>query len=235
MTQCKEIVIDALDGSGKFSAYLAEPDSGQGPGVVLIQEIFGINENMRIMANKLAEEGFRVCAPDLFWRIEPNIQLDSEVEVEREKAMGLNQKVDKIAALKDCIATLNYLREKSSKAGVVGFCLGGRLAYHMATKSDADCSVGYYGVGIETVLDQAVDMDTPLMLHIPEQDHLCPKEAREAIYSALGEKSNVELFTYEGAGHAFARYNSTPYVESAATLANSRTIEFLSRWLEESK
>lgn len=227
MTKQTEIKITALDGSGEFSAYLSEPESGLGPGVVLIQEIFGVNDNIRLTADRIAEHGYRVCAPDLFWRLEPGVQLDSESEVGRSRAIALNKAVDKMLALKDCIATMNKLREGSVRVGVVGFCLGGRLAYYMATKTDVDCSVGYYGVGIETVLDQAVGLSTPLMLHIPENDHLCSPEARADIFAALEHKPEVSLHTYAGVGHAFARYGGGGFDHEAAESANARTLAFL--------
>lgn len=223
-----EVKISAFDGAGEFSAYLAEPQSGEGPGVVVLQEIFGVNQNMRQVADNFANMGYRVCVPDLFWRIEPGVQLDSATEEGRGKAMELFGKFHPATGLQDSKAALDFMKEGSKKVGVVGYCMGGRIAYHMATSSDADCCVGYYGVGIETVLDQAPNIKKPLMLHIPAEDHLCPPDAQAQIAKAMGDNSLVALHTYEGAGHAFARIGGHGYVESSATLANARTADFFS-------
>ena len=224
-----EVKISTLDGSGNFSAYLAEPESGEGPGVVLLQEIFGINQNMRDLADRYASEGYRVCVPDLFWRIESGVQLDSSTSAGREKAMEIFEQYDPVAGLKDSMAALAYMREKSDKVGVVGYCMGGRIAYHMAVLSDADCCVGYYGVGIDTVLDQAVNIKNPLILHIPAHDHLCPPKAQAKISEALVDHQQVALFIYDDAGHGFARMGGGGYVEAAANLADARTEEIFTK------
>lgn len=223
------VKIAANDGSGEFNAYVAKPANPNGAAIVLIQEIFGLNENMRLTAERFAAQGYTVYAPDIFWRIEAGVDLDSETDSGREQAMALMGQVDKFLALTDCITTMDVLRKEHSKVGVVGYCLGGRLTYHMACKSDVDCAVAYYGVGIETVLEQAENLTTPLTINIPELDHMCPPEARSAIYEALNNKSNVNLHTYAGVGHAFARYNSSIYNEEAANLANQRADDFLAR------
>ncbi|MCW8832693.1 MAG: dienelactone hydrolase family protein [Colwellia sp.] len=225
------IKIAASDGSGEFNAYVATPAKPNGAAIVLIQEIFGLNENIKLTAKYFAEQGYTVYAPDIFWRIEPGVDLDSQTESGREKAMALMAKLDKLLALKDCITTMDVLRQEHSKVGVVGYCLGGRLTYHMACNSNVDCAVAYYGVGIETVLEQADNLTTPLTINIPELDHMCPPEARAAIYEALDSKSNVNLHTYDGVGHAFARYNGSMYNEAAATLANQRAVDFLAKHL----
>ncbi|NIB38362.1 dienelactone hydrolase family protein [Pseudomaricurvus alkylphenolicus] len=224
-----EIKISAFDGTGEFSAYIAEPEGADGPGLVVLQEVFGVNQNMRDVADGFAKMGYRVCVPDLFWRIEPGVQLDSASEEGREKAMELFGKFQPATGLQDSMAALAFMKERCEKVGVVGYCMGGRLAYHMATASDADCLVGYYGVGIETVLDQAPNIKNPLMLHIPAEDHLCQPEAQAKINEALGDNPLVDLHTYAGAGHAFARVGGQGYVESAAKLANVRSAEFFSR------
>ncbi len=225
----REITIRAAGGAA-FMAYLAEPESGDGPGLVVIQDIFAVSDYLRGVADDFAAAGYRACAPDLFWRLEPGLALDHRREEDVARARAMGQAFDRDAGTADCMATLDYLRQKSPKAGAVGYCMGGRLAYHMATRSGADCSVGYYGVGIEDALDEAADLRGPLLLHIGETDVVCPPEAQAKIYEALEGNSLVTLHTYEGAGHAFARPGAT-YHEQAAARADARTLEYLKKHL----
>ncbi|NEO26021.1 MAG: dienelactone hydrolase family protein, partial [Kamptonema sp. SIO4C4] len=153
----KEITIQASDG-GSFQAYLATPNADLAPGVVMIQEIFGVNETMRGLADGYAAAGYLAIVPDLFWRQEAGVQLSDQKEADWKRAFELYQGFDEDKGTEDLIATLNTLRLMENclgRVGTVGFCLGGKLAYLMATRSDADCNVGYYGVGIEKNLDEA--------------------------------------------------------------------------------
>ncbi|MEQ8165942.1 MAG: dienelactone hydrolase family protein, partial [Alphaproteobacteria bacterium] len=151
-----EIEITASDGAG-FAAYMASPETGKGPGILLIQEIFGVNANMRQIADGFAAAGYVVLCPDLFWRQEPGVQLTGNTQEEFQRAFGLLEGFDMEKGIDDLKSTLTALRDLDActgKAGSVGYCLGGRLAYLMATRSDADCNVSYYGVGIEGLLDE---------------------------------------------------------------------------------
>ncbi|MDB5408255.1 MAG: Carboxymethylenebutenolidase, partial [Rhodospirillales bacterium] len=150
----KYITVAANDG-GAFRAYLATPESGSGPGIVLLQEIFGINQYMRDVADSYAEEGYVVLAPDLFWRLEPDVELN---ETQFEKAFALYGKFDVAKSVEDITATVAALRALPScqgKVGALGFCLGGKLAYLAAAHSGVDCAVSYYGVAIDEQLDVA--------------------------------------------------------------------------------
>ena len=184
-----EITIQAADG-GSFSAYLAVPKAGKGPGMVVIQEIFGVNAVMRGISDNLAAQGYTAICPDLFWRMKPGIQLTDQTEAEWKLAVGYFGRFDADKGAADLKATLAALRKHpacSGKVGAVGYCLGGKLAYFMATRSDADCSVGYYGVGIQDQLGEAKNLKKPLMLHIAEKDQFVPSEAQAKIKAALAQ------------------------------------------------
>lgn len=224
-----EIHIPALDGSGRFSGYLSLPPSGRGPGLVLAQEIFGVNETMRRLAARYSEEGYVVLVPDLFWRQEPGVQLGYSPE-DWQRAFGLAQKFDEARGVQDIQAAINALRarpELSGGVGVVGYCLGGKLAFRSAYETDCDVAVGYYGVGIEKALDKQTSARAPLTLHFAENDAFCPPEARTVIYRALSDHQDVKLYTYRGCDHAFAREQGDHYVKLAAELAHERSMATL--------
>lgn len=224
-----DITIAAGDG-GSFSAYLAVPDAIPAPGILLIQEIFGVNDVMRTIADGFANLGFVTLCPDLFWRQEPGIQISDKTEEEWQRAFQLYQGFDSAKGMEDLGTSLAHLRgleECNGKAGCVGFCLGGSLTYFMAANTDVDASVGYYGIGIEGALDQAAGITHPLMLHIAENDDFVPAEAQAAMKEGLSGNDLVTIHTYPGAGHAFARIGGTTYNGDAAATANQRTVDFL--------
>ena len=224
-----EITIEAADGSGGFSAYLATPPSGSGPGVVVVQEIFGVNQVMRDLTDMLAAQGYNAICPDIFWRIEPGIQLTDQTEAEWSRAVELYQAFDAAKGMDDIQATMTAIRNHqacSGKVGAVGFCLGGFLAYLSATRTDCDGAVGYYGVAIENQLEEAANISKPLMLHIAEEDGFCSKEAQAKIHAGLGPNALVTLHSYAGMDHAFARAGGEHYDADAAATAHERTLEF---------
>jgi carboxymethylenebutenolidase len=223
-----EVTIAGPDGG--FGGYLARPEGGVGPGVVVIQEVFGVNPVMRGITDSLAAEGFAALCPDLFWRQEPGLQLSDQNETELARAFELFQGFDFPAGVRDVAATLDHLRSEDActgTVGVVGFCLGGLLAYLAGTRTATDCAVGYYGVGIEQKLDEATNLTKPLMLHIATADEFVPEEAQTAVRGDLGTNPLVTIHEYEGLGHAFARRGGDHYDASAAALANGRTYDFL--------
>ncbi len=233
------ITIRSSEGQ-EFVAYLALPSTpsgpagGEGPGLVLLQEIFGVNRDMRAVADWYAARGFVVACPDLFWRQEPGVQLTDQSDEEFQRALKLYQGLDEAKAVADAAATLAFLREHpacTGKVGTVGFCLGGKLAYLLATRSDPDCSVGYYGVGIESALAEAPRISCPTMLHIAGDDQYCPPSAQEQIHQALDTHPLTTLHVYEGQDHAFARVGGPHLDAQAAELAQLRTLEFLVRHL----
>lgn len=223
-----DVTIAAPDG-GKFAAYLAKPASGKGPGVVVCQEIFGVNRFMRDVCDGLAKGGYLAICPDLFWRQQPGIQLTDKTEAEWQRAFELYKGFSERSGIDDLKTTLDYLRAVSGcsgKAGTVGYCLGGKLAYLMATRSSADCNVGYYGVGIENALGDAKNIKKPLMLHIAEKDSFCPPDAQKKIKAGLAGNRQVMIHAYPGMEHAFARVGGEHYDKAAAELANKRTADF---------
>ena len=223
-----EITIDGPD--GPFMAYCAAPGSAAAGVVVVLQEIFGINANIRGICDGLAQKGFLAVAPDLFWRIEPGIQLDPKVEAQMQRAFDLYGQFDVEAGMKDIAATVAAARAlpgANGKVGAVGYCLGGLLAYLTATRTDAEAAVGYYGVGIQTMLGEAAAITGDLVLHVAEEDGFVPKEAQAAMREGLEANPKVTLHFYAGMDHAFARKGGEHYDADAATLADDRTLAFL--------
>jgi carboxymethylenebutenolidase len=219
------IDIKAADG-GKFRGYLALPASGKGPGIVLCQEIFGINAYIREVADYYAEEGYVVLAPDLFWRLEKNVDLGYSEE-EWKKAFDFLQRFDIDKGMEDITAAVRTLRtrpEVAGKVGALGFCLGGRLAYLAAARSGVDCAVGYYGVTIEKYLNEAAKIKVPMVLHFASEDKYAPPAAVEQIKSAFKGRSEVEIYVYPGVDHAFARTGGMHYDRPASMMAHSRSI-----------
>jgi len=223
----QDITIEGAEGS--FSAYLAIPASGSGPGIVVAQEIFGVNQVMRDVANWIASEGFVALVPDLFWRIEPGIQITDKSDEEWKKAFELFGQFDPDKSMEDVQTTITHLRGLDActgKVGAVGYCLGGFLAYLAATRTDSDASVGYYGVRIPECLNEAAKITNPLMLHVATNDEFVPPEAQAQMHKALGGNPLITLHDYQGNDHAFARVGGAHYDKAAADLANSRTVDF---------
>ncbi|RMF09720.1 MAG: dienelactone hydrolase family protein, partial [Alphaproteobacteria bacterium] len=218
-----------------FDAYVARPASGRGPGVIVIQEIFGVNANIRGVADRLAGEGYFAVAPDLFWRQERGVDLAAKSEQDWEKAFALYKGFDVDRGIDDLKATVTALRSMegcTGKVGAVGYCLGGFLAYLMAARSDIDAAVGYYGVGIDAKLDEADNISAPLMLHIAKADAYVDAAAQAKIHAALDNHPMVTIHDYEGVDHAFTRPDGDHYDEAAAKLANERTSDFLAKLLK---
>jgi carboxymethylenebutenolidase len=228
------IKIESHDGK-TFSAYVAKPESqGAHPGLVLIQEIFGVNANMRSIANRYSKAGFFCVVPDLFWRLEPGLELDPAKESEMQKAFDLYGKFDVDLGIQDLQSTMEHIRtlpDLADNVGCIGFCLGGRLAFLMATRTNVDCAVSYYGVGIEGDLHEADKIKKPVLMHIAEKDQHVPPDAQRAIKEKLAHNRNVMIQTYAGCDHAFARSGGDNYNAGAANLADERTIAFLKEHL----
>jgi carboxymethylenebutenolidase len=213
---------------GEFDAYVAKPATGSGPALVVIQEIFGVNQVMRDLTDRYARAGYLALCPDLFWRIEPGIDITDRSEAEWKRAFELFNAFDVDAGVKDIAATIAHARQMNGggKVGAVGFCLGGLLAFLTATRTDADASVAYYGVGIENRLAEADKLAAPLMLHIAAEDQFVPKPAQAMIEAALKNHPQITLYTYPGRDHAFAREGGEHYDAGDAALAEKRTLEF---------
>lgn len=229
----QNVTIPALLG-GSFSAYLAAPITQPRAGIVLIQEVLGVNHNMRQTADDFAKAGYLVLVPDLYWRLEPNVQLDPEDEKQWAKAFELLGAFDVDSGVEDLKATLSVLRQYPSstgKVGSVGFCLGGKLAYFMATRSDADANVSYYGVDIDKNLVEATKIQKPLILHISANDEYVSPSAQTTIQQGLKDNPFVTIYRYEGVNHGFGRVGSSAYHKEAAELASDRTLAFLRQHL----
>lgn len=226
----RHIRVQATDGSGSFNGYLAVPRSGSGPGLVLAQEIFGVNRTMREVADYYAEEGYVVLVPDLFWRQQPDVELGYAPD-DWQRAFALYQGFDEARGMEDIQASISALRERpevqDGKVGVLGFCLGGKLAYLAACRTDADVAVGYYGVGIDAALGEADRIQCPLTLHVAELDKFCPPEARDRIVAALTGRPGVSLHVYRGMDHAFARAGGEHFHKPSALMAHERSIAAL--------
>ena len=219
------IEIKAADG-GKFRGYLAVPKTGKGPGIVLCQEIFGINAYIREVADYYAEEGYVVLAPDLFWRLEKDVEL-GYTEADFKRAFDFFQRFDTDKGMDDITAAVRTLRarpEVAGKVGALGFCLGGRLAFLAAARSGVDCAVGYYGVTIDQYLNEAAKIKVPMVLHFASEDKYAPPAAVEKIKAGLKDNPGVEIYVYPGVDHAFARTGGMHYDRPAHMMAHSRSI-----------
>lgn len=229
-----EVTIRAKDGAGEFVGYLSLPRgaSGKVPGIIMMQQIFGVNAEMRQFTDDFAAQGYVAICPDLFWRIEPGVQLAPTTPDGFKAALGYAQKLDHDKVVDDLNATLAFLRAHpacNGKVGTVGYCLGGLLAFLMAAHSDAQCNVGYFGVGIEKHIADAAKVAHPLLLHIPEKDRHVPPEAQAIVKTAL--KDRAELHLYPNADHAFNRVGAASYNVEVTALADDRTASFLARHL----
>jgi carboxymethylenebutenolidase len=225
--------ISTLERDGSFSAYCARPDGEPRAAIVVIQEIFGVNAGIRRKCDKLAADGYLALAPDLFWRLEPELELDPDIEADFKRALEFLGRFDQNQGVADIEATIRHARHKlgAGKVGAVGFCLGGRLAYMVAARTDADASVGYYAVGLPELLREKHAIARPLLLHIAGSDHFVPAEQQQAIHEALDDHPKVTLHDYAGEDHGFAAEMGRRRSEEAAQLADSRTAAFFAEHL----
>jgi carboxymethylenebutenolidase len=223
--------VDIESGEGAFGAYVVQPGGTARGAVVVIQEIFGVNENVRGKCAWLAREGFMAIAPDLFWRLEKRVELTDKSEAEWARAFDLMKRFDQEKGVGDIQKTIDHARSGAAKVGAVGYCLGGLLAYLTACRTNVDAAVGYYGVSIEQRLDEAKQLRKPLMLHIAGKDQFVPKAAQDAIEAGLEDNPLVTLYTYAEQDHAFTREGGAHYDAHAAELADARTVAFFKQHL----
>ena len=221
--------IATLDGDADFHAYRAAPAGTPKAAIIVIQEIFGVNAGIRRKCDTLAEAGYLAIAPDLFWRLERGIELDPDIKPEFDRALELMGQFDQDKGVADIEATIRAARTElgdSSKVGVVGYCLGGRLAFMTAARTDVDASVGYYGVGIDGLLGEKHAIAHPVLLHVPEEDHFVDKAAQAAMHAGLDDHPKVTIYDYAGEDHGFATEFGERRSDAAAKLADERTAKF---------
>lgn len=233
--------IRALDEDAHFGAYVAKPAGLAKAAIIVIPEIFGVNPGIRKKCDHWAEKGYLAVAIDIFWRFAPGIELDPDVEAELQDAFGHFQTFADTngsdSAVKDIEAAIHAIRrgelgsDPLQKVGCVGYCLGGRLAYMAAARTDISASVGYYGVMIDSMLNESHAIANPLMLHLPTADHFVGPEAQAAIHAGLGGHPKVVLHDYEGLDHGFAAEMGNRRDEAGAQLADSRTAAFFTEHL----
>ena len=226
-----ETSIAATDGSGSFGAYVAMPKGTPAGAVVMIQEIFGVNATMRTLSDWVAEMGFIAISPDLFWRQEKGVQLDPDAgQAQWDRAFALMKGMDQDKAVEDLKATVAHARRMqgaNGKVATMGYCLGGRLAFMMAARSDADANISYYGVGLEGLLGEAGAIKAPLLVHIAEKDKFVPADAQAAISGGLKGHAKAVVHIYPGVDHAFGRRGGHAYDARAATIADGRSAALL--------
>src|SRR3984885_12246989 len=215
------ISIEGRDGA--FAAYIARPKTLPAPAVVVLQELFGVNADIRKTCDELAEQGFVAVAPDLFWRQEPGIDLNVTSEADWQHGLRLYQAYDRDAGVRDIQDTLKAvakLPECAGKIGVQGYCLGALMTFLTAVRAQVNAAVAYHGADTEKYLGEVDKLSAPLLMHLGEEDEFISKPAQAAIKAELAGKPNVTVYSYPGQRHAFARNNGAHYDAAAATLAN---------------
>ena len=225
--------INTLDGGDTFPVYRAEPDGAATAAIIVIPEIFGVNPGIRAKCDAWAAMGYLAVAPDIFWRFAEGEELDPDVPDQFQKALENMGKFKGDECIRDVEALIHHLKREAGcgKVGLVGFCLGGFIAYTAAARTDIDASVGYYGVSIDQHLNEAHAIANPLMLHIAGADHFVTPEAQAAIHAAFDDHPKVTLHDYPGLDHGFAAEMGNRRDEDGARLADSRTEDFLARHL----
>ncbi|MFN3799798.1 MAG: dienelactone hydrolase family protein [Sphingobium yanoikuyae] len=229
------IDITALNNEGSFKAYRADPSGTPMAAIIVIQEVFGVNPGIRQKCDRLAEQGYLAIAPDLFWRIAPGVELNPDIPEELQRGLDLFGQFDQDAGIRDIEATIHATRALlggSGKIGAVGYCLGGRLAFMTACRTDIDASVGYYGVGIDGLLGEKHAIANPVLLHIAGEDGFVDKATQQKMHEGLDDHPKVTLYDYPGEDHGFATEMGDRRSPAAADLADQRTADFFAEHLK---
>jgi carboxymethylenebutenolidase len=230
VTRSRTEAIRAGDG-GELAGHLVLPDSGAGPGLLILQEIFGLSPYIREVCERVAGLGYVALAPDLYWRIEPGVAIDEREPEGFEQALGYMSRLDFEKAVDDSVAALDHLRRlpevRRAGVGVMGFCLGGGLAFRVAAASDPDCVVCYYGSALAESLEHAGDIHCPILFHFGDADQYLTPEKQERVRAALGGRPELEFHTQPGANHAFDNHYFAFHHPEAAARAWELTKEFL--------
>jgi carboxymethylenebutenolidase len=220
--------------NGTFYAYCVRPAAVPAPAVVVLQELFGVNADIRQHCDELAEQGFVAVAPDLFWRLEPGVDLSVTSESDWQHGLRLYEAYDRDAGAADVKDTLNAVArmpECTGKVAVMGYCLGALMVFLTAVRYGVGAAVAYHGGDTEKYLDEVDKLSAPLLMHLGEEDEFISKPAQAAIKKALADKLNATIYSYPGQRHAFTRHNGAHYNAEAAALANGRTTNFLKEQL----
>src|SRR6202023_3724096 len=219
-----------------FAAYIARPKTSPAPAVVVLQELFGVNADIRKTCDELAEQGFLAVAPDLFWRQEPGVDLSNVTsEADWEHGLRLYQAYDRDSGVKDIKDTVNAVAKLpgcTGKVAVLGYCLGALMVFLTAVREGVDAAVAYHGGDTEKYLGEVDGLHAPLLMHLAEEDEFISKAAQAEIKAALAKKPNATVYSYPGQNHAFSRHSGTHYNAAAAALANGRPSEFLHQQLQ---
>jgi carboxymethylenebutenolidase len=223
------VTINGPDGA--FQAYVSAPAQANGRALVVIQEIFGVNKVMRDLADTYAAQGYFAVVPDLFWRIQPGIDITDQSPEEWQQAFDYFGKFNVDTGIVDIQATIDHIRTTHSTIGAVGYCLGGLLAYLTAARTSITAAVSYYGVGIQDRLAEATEATKPLLLHVASEDSYVNKEAQAAMKAGLSSLPQIQMHVYDGLDHAFARMGGQHYDAAGAALANERTMAFFAEQL----
>jgi len=220
--------IPTLDQTGSIPAYVVRPAAIPQGAIIVIQEIFGVNPGIAKKADDWAALGYLAVAPDVFWRQQPGVELNPDVPEEFQQGVALMMKHDFFIGIQDIEAVIHWIRREQgvAKVGLVGFCMGGKVAFMTAARTDIDASVGYYGVGIDQMLNEAGAIAKPLLLHVPTGDHFVPAAAQKAMHEGLDGNPHVTLYDYEGLDHGFADTFGARRDEKGAQLADERTKAF---------
>lgn len=229
------IDITALNNEGSFKAYRADPSGTPTAAIIVIQEVFGVNPGIRQKCDRLAEQGYLAVAPDLFWRIAPGVELNPDIPEELQRGLNLFGQFDQDAGIRDIEATIHATRALlggTGKIGAVGYCLGGRLAFMTACRTDIDASVGYYGVGIDGLLGEKHAIANPVLLHIAGEDGFVDKATQQKMHEGLDDHPKVTLYDYPGEDHGFATEMGDRRSPAAADLADQRTADFFAEHLK---
>ena len=224
-----QIVVASPDGT--FRAYIARPKTSPALAVIVLQELFGVNADIRKHCDELAEQGFLAVAPDLFWRQEPGVDLNVTSEDDWRHGLRLYQAYDRDAGVKDVRETIDAVRnlpECNGKVALLGYCIGALMVFMTAVRSEGiDAAVWYHGGDTEKYLGEVDGLHAPLLVHLAEEDEFISKAAQAEIKTALAGKPNATVYSYPGQNHAFSRHNGAHYNAAAAALANGRTSDFL--------
>jgi carboxymethylenebutenolidase len=228
-----QIVIASPDGT--FRAYTARPKTSPASAVIVLQELFGGNADIRKHCDELAEQGFLAVAPDLFWRQEPGVDLSVTSEADWRHGLRLYQAYDRDAGVKDVRDTIDAVRnlpDCNGKVALLGYCLGALMVFMTAVRNEGiDAAVWYHGSDTEKYLGEVDGLHAPLLMHLAEEDEFISKAAQAELKTALAGKPNATVYSYPGQNHAFSRHNGAHYNAAAAALANGRTSEFLHQQL----